>query len=204
MRRTGLKKAHRPTPGISRGWPRLAVRLDHCRVAAHAVFLRGTPPGLASITMAGLLTCGSRPSPPSRRIGASGIMGSAHRLQLRGQSWIWRLMATPHHVPFSPGRTLAAREPSPRVMVGNGRQVKRKLARRPPPRTFPQPTRPSRRRRLPSVMSVIPKHHRKFGHGAEAGWPCITVMRLRERFPLANPPSGLLCRASGGNGDQRL
>ena len=41
------------------------------------------------------------------------IIGFARRLQLRGQSWNWRLLANPHHVPFSfRGLAFGIRKPS--------------------------------------------------------------------------------------------
>lgn len=68
-----------------------------------------TPPGLRKnktsecmALMAGLLTLRlERLLDPSQRICTSGLFKVARRLQLRGQSRNWRLMATPHRVPFS-------------------------------------------------------------------------------------------------------
>lgn len=65
-RRTGLKKAQQGCPGKSPGTAASGGQAGWMPVSAHAVFLRGTPPGVASIMMAGLLTRGSWPSPPSR------------------------------------------------------------------------------------------------------------------------------------------
>ncbi|SMR82183.1 hypothetical protein SAMN04488030_2526 [Aliiroseovarius halocynthiae] len=48
---------------------------------------------------AGLLTCGSSRGWPSRD-DPSGMFSVARRLQLRGQLRSWRLMATPHRIPY--------------------------------------------------------------------------------------------------------
>lgn len=62
--------------------------------------------------MAGLLTCGS--SLPRTFPGGCPVVliEVAHRLQLRGQSRIWRLLATPHRVPISSRRLNGLQEPS--------------------------------------------------------------------------------------------
>ncbi|SFU94630.1 hypothetical protein SAMN04488527_1486 [Aliiroseovarius crassostreae] len=63
---------------------------------------------------AGLLTRGSKLDWPSRgafRRLPSGMFSVAHRLQLRGQSRNWRLLATPHRIPYCYRRASARAEP---------------------------------------------------------------------------------------------
>lgn len=68
-------------------------------------------PGLVEFTMAGLLTCGSWLRHPSQPYG-QWVLGVAIRLQLRGQSRIQRLLATPHRVPFFILSAFCPEEPS--------------------------------------------------------------------------------------------
>ncbi len=62
---------------------------------------------------AGLLTSRviAAPDLPSLK-GPVAFPGAARRSQLRGQSRIWRLMATPHRIPFYPVGVSGRREPS--------------------------------------------------------------------------------------------
>lgn len=62
-------------------------------------------PGLVEHRMVGLLTCGSWLGHPSRPIWGQWVFGVAHRLQLRGQSRTWRLLATSPYSLFIPWRT---------------------------------------------------------------------------------------------------
>ncbi len=66
--------------------------------------VQDTPPGFVSCLMAGLLTCGSPLPQTFPGYCPVVLIGVAHRLQLRGQSRNWRLLATPHRVPISSRR----------------------------------------------------------------------------------------------------
>jgi hypothetical protein len=84
-----------------------------------ACSIRDTPPG-SVLRCDGrspdsrVLACPAFPCPPKCSV-VTVAVGVARRLQLRGQSRIWRLLPTPHRIPFSPGRAWFGREPSASV-----------------------------------------------------------------------------------------
>lgn len=98
----------------------------------HRMLLPGHPARWLMTLMAGLLTCGSWLPPPSRpRVRGQWLPGGARRLQLRGQLRVWRLMPTPHRIPFSPDRAWLGREPSrpdcPRMPAPSRRIFRRQI-----------------------------------------------------------------------------
>jgi hypothetical protein len=94
-----------------------------------ACSIRDTPPGSVGYCDgrspdSRVFACPAFPCPPRVSVGGTVALGVARRLQLRGQSRNWRLLPTPHRIPFSPGRAWFGREPSPRIVLAGLARVK--------------------------------------------------------------------------------
>src|SRR5690606_38911116 len=90
----------------------------------HRTLRPGHPARWVTSSMAGLLTSRVAASPTFPDGTGQWLEGVARRLQLRGQSGIWRLMPTPPPVPFSLGRAWLGREPSRPSVRRNAKRIK--------------------------------------------------------------------------------